>query len=125
MIRPRWVNYGCCIPRGYRAAWNDVVFLRTATYPFGIHYIAMLIYRVWAWTWWFPRPTEYERRLAAKVGEATEREYRRGYDRGLQAGMMAGEQAATQRIVGMMQVAFRKGRTEGGQDAEETTQHTP
>lgn len=65
------------IPRGYRIAWRDWRRNQGVCLPFGIHLIAIVIRRVWIWTYVYPRPDWLERHDVEIALEAKkqEREY--------------------------------------------------
>lgn len=65
------------IPTGYRIAWMDFYRHQGVCFPLGIHWLAMLIRRVWIWTYRWPRPDWLESRDMEmyRKGVAAEREY--------------------------------------------------
>jgi hypothetical protein len=44
------------IPRGYRIVYTEPLREIGWCLPFGIHYVAILIRRIWIWTFVWPRP---------------------------------------------------------------------
>jgi hypothetical protein len=57
-------------PKGYRPVYYDFIRRRAVCMPFGIHYVAIVLRRIWIWTFVWPRPDWLERH-DAKVGAAT------------------------------------------------------
>lgn len=62
------------IPRGYRIAWRDWRRNWGVCLPFGLHLIAIVIRRVWIWTYVYPRPDWLERHDVEIAFEAKKQE---------------------------------------------------
>lgn len=65
-------------PTGYRPAWTCEFRGIAACYPFGIHYVAMLIRWLWKKTWWVPFGS-FERDIIAAKRESWEQGFATGY----------------------------------------------
>jgi len=50
----KMTKHGEMIPRGYRVVYYDVMRQVAWCYPIGLHYVAILIRRVWIWTYVWP-----------------------------------------------------------------------
>lgn len=69
----KYICAGEMIPRGYRTAWYEPWKRCEVCYPFGIHYLARIIYRIWTWSYLYipgrfeKEKMEYERKLRNEI----------------------------------------------------------